>query len=173
MKPSDIQKLAETRLRQFPAFTGIRIILEREGDIGTKIATALKTAGGEFQPGAALIIGTASASIRGVQAPRLVIDPLSVTVTACESELFNKPPSGTGRRAGDLALEAASALLGWTPPGCSRPLSPGVSPHTGVYNVQEASDNKGSAVAAVTLTTSLELPLLRLDGEYGYTNPTP
>lgn len=167
MKPSDIQKLAETRLREFPAFTGIRIILEREGDIGTKIATALKTAGGDYQPGAALIIGTASASIRAVQAPRLVIDPLAVTVTACESELFNKPPSGTGRRAGDLALEAAAALLGWTPPGCSRPLAP-----LATENVQEASDGKGSAVAAVTLATSLELPLLRRPGEYGYTPPT-
>lgn len=166
MKPSDIQSLVNARLRDFPAFTGIRIILEREGEIATKIATALKTAGGDFQPGAALVIGTASASIRSIQAARLIIDPLSVTVTACENELFNKPPAGTGRRAGDLALQAGAALLGWTPPGCARPLAPPAG-----ENVQEAADGKGSAVAAVTLTTSLELPLLRLPGEYGYTNP--
>lgn len=163
MKPSDIQSLAERRLRAFPEFAGVRILLEREGEIGVKIALALKTAGGGFRPGAALVIGTASAGVRQVQAARLVIDPLAVTVMACETELFNTPPAGTGMRAGDLALLAAAALLGWTPEGCGRPMAP-----VGGDSVQEASDGKGNAVAAVTLGTSLEMPVLRLAGEYGY-----
>ena len=163
MKPSDIQSLVERRLRQFPEFSGVRIILEREGDIATKISTALKTAGGEFRPGTALVIGTAAASLRQIQAARLVID-LGVEVTAFEQELFNKPPSGTGKRAGDLAAEAAAALTGWTPPGCGRPLAPAA----GDSNIREASDGKGSAAASFSMSTSLELPVLRLPGEYGY-----
>ena len=166
MKPSDLQTLTASRLRQFAAFAGIRIILEREGDIETRVKTALKTAGGDFRSGVALVIGTASASLRQVQAARLVIDPLAVTITACETELFNKPPSGTGRRAGDLAIEAAAALTGWTPPGCLKPLAPLAGD-----NVQEAADGKGNAVAAVTLATAIETPALRLPGEYGYTAP--
>lgn len=166
MKPSDIQTLVERRLRQFPEFSGIRIILEREGDIATKITTALKTAGGEFRPGTALLVETASASLRQVQAARVVVDPLGVAVTAFENDLFNKPPAGTGKRAGDLALEAAAALVGWTPPGCTKPVAfrPG-------ENVREASDGKGGAAATVALATAVELPALRLPGEYGYTEP--
>ncbi len=165
MIPSDIQKLVESRLLPFPAFSGVRIILEREGDIATKVATALKTGGGAFRPGVALVIGTASARLRQIQAARLCIDPLGVTVTVFENELFNKPPSGSGKRAGDLACEAASALTGWTPPGCGKPLMPAA----GEANIQEAADGKGGAVAAFAMATSLELPLLRLPGEYGFT----
>jgi hypothetical protein len=167
MKPSDIQSLVESRLRQFPEFSGIRIILEREGDIATKITMALKTAGGECRPGTALVIETASASVRQVQAARLVVDPLAVEITAFENDLFNKPPAGTGKRAGDLALEAAAALCGWTPPGCKRPLS-----FPAGENVREASDGKGGAAASVTLATAIEMPALRLPGEYGYNAAT-
>lgn len=172
MIPSDIQNLVERRLRLFPSFSGVQIILLREGDIATKVSTALTTAGCGFRPGTALVIGTASASLRQIQAARLVIDPLGVTVTAFEQEMFNKPPSGSGKRAGDLAVEAAAALVAWTPCGCSRPLAPAA----GESNIQEAADGKGRAVAAFTLTTALELPILRLPGEYGYnatnSNPT-
>lgn len=166
MKPSDIQGLVERRLRQFPEFSGIRIILEREGDVETRINTALKTVGGAFRPGTALVVETASASVRQVQAARIVVDPLGVEITAFENALFNKPPSGTGKRAGDLALEAAAALCGWTPPGCTRPLAfqPG-------ENVREAADGKGGAAASVSLSTAIEMPALRLPGEYGYTAP--
>lgn len=163
MNTSDIQNLIELRLRAFPAFSGVRIILEREGAIGTKITTALKTTGGEFRPGTAVVIGTASAGIKQVQSARLVIDPLKVTVMAFEYELFNKPPAGSGQRAGDLAIDAAAALIGWTPDGCTRQLAsaPG-------ENVHEASDGKGGAAASITLITAIELPLMRLPGEYGY-----
>lgn len=170
MQPSDLQSLIEGRLRAFPVFSGVRIILLRDGDTATRIATAIKTAGADgFRPGTALTVGTASAGLRQVQAARLAVDPLGVTVTAFEQELFNRPPSGTGRRAGDLALDAAAALVGWTPPGCGRPLSPAPGADS---NIQEASDGKGCAVAAFTLTTSLELPVLRLPGEHGFTAPT-
>jgi len=167
MKPSDIQSLVERRLRQFPEFSGVRIILEREGDIATRVSTALKTAGGDFRPGSAIVIGTAAAGLRQVQAARLVIDPLGVEVTAFEQELFNKPPSGSGKRAGDLAAEAAAALTGWTPDGCGRPLAPA----PGDSNIREAADGKGSAAASFSMATSLELPVLRLPGEYGYVPP--
>ena len=166
MKPSDIQSLVERRLRQFPEFSGIRIILEREGDIATKITTALKTAGGECRPGTALVIETVSASVRQVQAARLVVDPLNVEITAFEHALFNKPPAGTGKRAGDLALEAAAALSGWTPEGCTRPLT-----FPAGQNVREAADGKGGAAASVLLSTAIEMPVLRLPGEYGYKSP--
>ena len=167
MIPSDIQKLVERRLRMFAAFSGVRIILQREGDIATRVETALRTAGGEFRPGTALVIGTASSSLRQIQAARLVIDPLGVTVKAVEQEIFNKPPAGSGKRAGDLAVEAAAALAAWTPAGCGRPLSPSA----GDSNIREASDGEGRAVASFTMDTSLELPVLRLPGEHGYNAP--
>lgn len=160
--PSDIQSLVEARLRQFAVFAGVRIILEREGDIGAKIATALKTSGGDFRPGTAILIGTAASSLRQVQAARLVIEPLRVEITAFENALFNTPPAGSGLRAGDLAIQAAAALTGWTPEGALRPLAP-----EGV--IAEGADGKGGAAASVTLATAAEIPVLRLPGEYGYT----
>jgi len=166
MKPSDIQNLVERRIRSFPEFSGIRIILEHEGDIETKIDSALKTAGGDCKPGVALVIGTASGSIRQLQAARLVIDPLNVSITAVECALFNKPPNGTGRRAGDLAVLAAAALIGWTPDGCGRPMG-----SSSGNNVKEAGNEKGDAAASVVLTTSLEMPLLRKPGEHGFSAP--
>ncbi len=166
MKPSDIQNLVERRLLAFPEFSGLHVILEREGDIENKVKTSLRTAGNEFRSGIAVVIGTASAGLRQVQAARIVIDPLAVTVTVTEVALYNKPPNGTGRRAGDLAMTAASALIGWTPAGCDRPLAPVPSD-----SVREASNGKGGAAASFTLATSLELPALRLPGEYGYNAP--
>lgn len=163
MKPSDIQNLVERRLREFPEFSGVCIIQERHGSVETRIATALKTAGGTFRPGVAIVIETVSASVRQVQAARLVVDPVGVEITAFENELFNKPPAGSGKRAGDLALEAASALIGWTPAGCKRPLAPQAG-----QNTQEASDGKGGSAASVMLSTAVEMPMLRLPGEYGY-----
>ena len=164
-KATDIQDAVISRLRQFPEFAGLAIIPEREADALTLINTALATAGaGGMRPGAALLVGSPASAVRAHNAARLVIDPLGVTLTAFENPLYNRPPAGTGTRAADLALAAAAALLAWTPPGCGRPLAAAPGP-----NVLEDADGKGNAAASVALETSLELPLLRLPGEYGYT----
>jgi hypothetical protein len=86
-------------------------------------------------------------------------------VTVTEVALYNKPPNGTGRRAGDLAMDGGVRADRVEPAGCDRPLAP-VRP-----TASARVNGMGRAAASFTLATSLELPALRLPGEYGYNAP--
>lgn len=121
---SSIQHAAALRLSAFPAFRGLRVIQTDESDIDSKIDAALGGLSQGFTQGAAILIATPSAQIRKSNAPRLWADPVRLAVACFERPLLNTPPQGTGRHADAWALLAARALLGWTPPGCARPLSP-------------------------------------------------
>lgn len=163
----DVQTAVRDRLASFSEFGGLAMILQYEGSIDTRLDTALAVMADGFRPGAALLIATPAAEENAPNLPMIRLDPFGVTVTAVEDVTFNAPPDGTGRRALEWAVLALRALKGWTPPGCTKPLTPwGTALALG--------PSKGSRVYwNLTLRTKVELAPLRQPGEYGYTNTVP
>jgi len=163
----DVQTAVRDRLASFSDFGGLAMILQYEGSIDTKLDTALAVMSDGFRPGAALLIATPAAEENAPNLPVVRLDPFGVTITVVEDTVFNAPPDGTGRRALEWAVLALCALKGWTPPGCTKPLTPwGTALALGPA--------KGSRVIwNLTLRTKVELAPLRQPGEYGYTNTVP
>ena len=163
----DIQQAIYQRLAAFPEFGGLAMILQQEGSIESRIDTALATISDGHQAGAALLIATPAANETGANAPIVRLDPLGITITAIEDTTLNETPEGTGRRALEWAVLVLRVLKQWTPPRCTRPLTAWGSAIT-------LAPTRGSRVMVnVALRTKLELPLLRLPGEYGYVTPNP
>lgn len=163
----DVQASVRDRLASFSDFGGLAMILQYEGSLDTRISEALAVMTEHCRPGCALLIATPAAEDTAANVPVVRLDPLGVTVSVIEDTVFNAPPDGTGRRALEWAILALRALKGWTPPYCSKPLTPwGTSLSLG--------PSQGSRVIVnLTLRTKVELPLLRLPGEYGYTDTVP
>jgi hypothetical protein len=163
----DVQTAVRDRLASFSDFGGLAMILQYEGSIDTRLDEALAILSEGFRPGAALLIATPAAEEGAPNLPQIRLDPFGVTVTAVEDTTFNAPPEGTGRRALEWAVLALRALKGWTPPGCTKPLTPwGTALALG--------PSKGTRVVwNLTLRTKVELPPLRQPGEYGYANTVP
>ena len=163
----DVQSAVRNRLASFGEFGGIAMILQYEGSIDDKISSALAVMTDGCRAGVAFLIATPAAEDTMPNLPYPRLDPFGVTVTVIEDTLFNAPPDGTGRRALEWAVLALRALKGWTPAGCSCPLQ-------GWGNALTLGPSKGSKVIwNLTLKTRVELPPLRLPGEYGYTNTVP
>lgn len=163
----DVQTAVRDRLASFSDFGGLAMILQYEGSIDTRLDTALAVMADGFRPGAALLIATPAAEENAPNLPMIRLDPFGVTVTAVEDVTFNAPPDGTGRRALEWAVLALRALKGWTPPGCTKPITPwGTALALG--------PSKGNRIVwNLTLRTKVELAPLRLPGEHGYTNTVP
>lgn len=163
----DVQTAVRDRLVSFSEFGGINMVLQQDGEIESKIETALATLGSETtRPGAALLIATPMAddltSSIGIK-----LDPYQITVTAVEDTVFNAGSNGSGRRSLEWAILALAALKGWTPPGCTAPL-------IGYGKVITLTPSKGTKVIwTVSLRTKINIPLLRHPGEHGYTHTTP
>lgn len=163
----DIQRSVRDRLASFSDFGGLALIMQYEGDIDSRIATALATMTEGMRQGCALLIATPAAEETGKNLPVVRLDPFGVTVSAVEDVIFNAGETGTGRRAMEWAILALRALKGWTPEGCSTPLhgwgnALGIGPGSGkrvIYNL--------------TLRTRVDLLPLRHPGEYGYTDTIP
>ena len=158
----DIQKAVRDRLGAFPEFAGMALIMQYEGEVTSRIETALATLTEHARPGAALLIATPAAQETGANLPLVKLDPFGLTIAAVEDTILNAPPEGSGRRALEWAVLALRALKGWTPPGCNKPL-------TGWGTTLALAPSQGQRVIVnLTLRTAINLPPLRLPGEYGY-----
>jgi hypothetical protein len=163
----DVQASVRDRLASFSEFGGLAMILQYEGSIDTKIDEALAVMTDGFRVGAALLIATPAAEENAPNLATVRLDPFGVTVTVVEDTVLNAPPDGTGRRALEWAVLALRALKGWTPPGCTKPLTPW-------GRTLALGPSKGARVIwNLTLRTKVELAPLRQPGEYGYTNTVP
>lgn len=163
----DVQAAVRDRLASFSDFGGLALILQYEGSIDSKIDEALAVMTEGYRMGAACLIATPAAEESAANLPLIRLDPFGVTLSFVEDTTFNAPPDGTGRRALEWAVLALCALKGWTPQGCSKPLTPwGTALALG--------PSKGTRVIwNLTLRTKIELSPLRQPGEYGYTNTVP
>lgn len=161
----NLQRHIAERLTAFSEFGGIAIITQYEGSINTRIEEALATITPGYQPGLAILIATPAAQDPAPNVPAVRLDPFGVTLTIIEDAVLNEPPTGSGRRALDVAILTMRALKGWTPPHCQSPL-------TGWGNALTLAPSEGARIIwHVTLKTRIDLPPLRLPGEYGYTPP--
>jgi hypothetical protein len=163
----DVQRLIRDRLRSFSEFGQLAIIMQYEGDIDTHIDTALSTLRQGYRIGVALLIATPAAEESGRNLPIVRLDPFGVTISAIEDITFNISDEGTGRRALEWATLALCALKGWTPPGCAAPL------HGWGSAITLGQSSGQRVIVNLTMRTRIDLPPLRLPGEYGYTDTTP
>lgn len=163
----DVQTRVRDRLASFSQFGGINMVLQQDGDIDSKIETALATLGSDTtRPGAALLIATPMAD-DPTSSIGIKLDPYQVTVSCVEDTIFNTGDTGTGRRSLEWAILALAALKGWTPDGCLAPL-------IGYGKVITLTPSRGTKViCTVSLKTKINIPLLRHPGEHGYTDTPP
>jgi len=163
----DVQTNVRNRLASFSQFGGIRMVLQQEGNVDSKIDTALATLGDDTsRAGVVLLIAVPSVD-DPTSSIGIKLDPFQVTVTAIEDTFFNEGDDGTGRRAVEWAVLVLAALKGWTPEGCHAPLS-------GYGKVITLLPTKGTKVGyTVSLKTKVNIPLLRKPGEHGYTDTEP
>jgi hypothetical protein len=158
----DVQAAVAARLASFPEFGGVSIILLNEGSVETRVDSALATMQSGRLAGIAILIATPVAEETGPNLPTVRLDPLGVTVQIIEDVIFNKPPTGSGRRALQWAVLVLRALKGWTPTDCQKPL-------TGWGAAIAGLPQEGQRVRInVNLKTRVDLPPLRLPGERGY-----
>lgn len=158
----DLQRAVRDRLAAFDAFAGLEMILQYEGDIDSRIDTALATLADGMRQGCALLIATPAAEETGANLPLVRLDPFGVTVSAVEDVLINTGDRGSGRRAMEWAILALRALKGWTPPGCGAPL------HGWGNALSLGGGSKARVIYNLVLRTRVDLVPLRLPGEYGY-----
>lgn len=160
----DVQKQVRDRLASFADFNGVALIMQYEGSIESRISEALSVMTEGCRPGIAVLIATPylDESPRSRNSPGLLIDPLAVSLAVVEDTIFNQAETGSGRRCIEWAILCVQALKGWTPTGCSKPL-------TGLGKTITLAPSQGSRVQNnVSLQTSVGLPLLRHQGEYGF-----
>ncbi len=163
----DVQTAVRDRLASFSHFGGIRMVLQQDGDIDSKIETALAELGDDTtRPGAAYLIATPMAD-DPTSSIGIKLDPFQVTVSCVENTVFNEGDAGTGRRSLEWAILALAALKGWTPAGC-------LSPLVGYGKALTLTPSRGTKVIwTVSLKTKINIPLLRHPGEHGYTDTEP
>jgi hypothetical protein len=158
----DIQSAVRDRLAAFDVFSGLAMIRQYEGDIDSRIDTALATLTAGMRQGCAMLIATPAAEDTGANLPFARLDPFGVTVSAVEDVLINAGAGGSGRRAMEWAILALRALKGWTPPGCGAPLR-------GWGNALTlGGGSKTRVIYNLVMRTRVDLAPLRLPGEYGY-----
>lgn len=107
---SRLQDAVAARLRDL---LSIETVASRRANLPARVAEALSRS-----RGTALLVHVPSARLRFPNLPVPHLDPVTVEVTAFR----NTAISPDGPCAADIAIRAAAALFGWTPPGACRPL---------------------------------------------------
>lgn len=137
------------RLRETPGLSQVSVTPTGAAPadrLAARIEEALAGALPGYQPGCALLVATPRATCRRNCAGRVWLDPVRVEVTA-----FTRPAladEGDAPCPEDLAVAAARALAGWTPPGCTRPLS--------AEGEVTADNGDGAAAATAALATAAD-----------------
>jgi len=163
----DVQTNVRNRLASFSQFGGLRMVLQQDGNVDSKIETALATMGDETtRAGVALLIAVPSVD-DPTNSVGIKLDPFQVTVSVIEDTMINEGEDGTGRRAVEWAVMVWATLKGWTPEGCHAPLMR----HGKAISLVAT---KGMRVGyTVSMKTKINIPLIRHPGENGYTDTEP
>jgi len=112
---SDLRTLQEAiveRLQSDSTLSGVAIMHQDVGNIGSNIAQALTQAKGAYM--LVMILGV---SVDSPTQPGPYFDNIGIRVETGENYILNRTPRGTNITALQLAERALSRLHHWTPPG--------------------------------------------------------
>lgn len=156
-----VQRAVQERLQACPWFAPVRILYTQQGNIVSEIDTALGTMAKGYGLGLCVVVGTPNADDSEDNVSALDLDPFFITCDVYCDPLTVDSPKGVRKSVDGVALNTLRLLKGWTPPGFRAPLS-AFKPT--IFTVPD-STGSGIVIRRVALRGSLQLPVLRLEGE--------
>ena len=158
---ANLQDAVKRRLTAHPWFAPVNVLTTQQGDIVNEIARALGTMTKPFGLGMAVVIGTPNADDSSGNIFALDLDPFYIAADIYCDPLTVDTPQGVRRSVDAVALNVLRLLKGWTPRGCSAPLT---STRPTIADLPDTTQS-GLVIRRVALRGAVTLPLLRLEGE--------
>lgn len=156
-----VQRSIQLRLQACPWFAPINVLYTQQGNIVNELDIALGTAAKNYGAGLCVVVGTPNADDDSDNVTDLSLDPFFVAVDVYCDPLTVDGPKGVKKSVDGVAINVLRLLKGWTPAGFRAPLAP----HRPTISNVPDSTGSGIIIRRVALRGSLQLPVLRLEGE--------